>query len=459
MDNNKKWDELINESFEYPDNLSGVELRFNKRLIKEKRKKKTLMSSITAIAASIIFILLVNINPAFANAVAEFPVIGKLAEYVKFDKSLSMAIENEYVQEVNLVDWDGNNKLLLPYVIADEKKLVLFFQMPEEFEQQSNQWVNIFLKNMKNGDTGEKVEGYGYSTSGLSLEGREENYGFIMQNYHFTEGKLPKSIDIEVEVKIENLLSSEEDKAVQITEPYDFKSNSYFETMGTFNFHIELKNFVEPKIYEINEKHTIFDQDIIVEDMKVYPTGTEVNISFPVENSAIIKGLELEVVQDDNKILKGNGNGFSATYNDENTWMCVFVESNYFDTPQKQELFIKAIRLLDKDEEFITIDIDNKTITPNIEGMELKQVIKKDDNATLIFSTQIINDDNFGMFNHEYKDTEGNKYKLDGEGTSSYYSQMETIITVKYPQNGKVILQRTFTPKVLLEEPIRIKLP
>ncbi|HBC31367.1 MAG TPA: DUF4179 domain-containing protein, partial [Clostridiales bacterium] len=137
----------------------------------------------------------------------------------------------------------------------------------------------------------------------------------------------------------------------------------------------------------------------------------------------------------------------------------VFVESNYFDTPQKQELFIKAIRLLDKDEEFITIDIDNKTITPNIEGMELKQVIKKDDNATLIFSTQIINDDNFGMFNHEYKDTEGNKYKLDGEGTSSYYSQMETIITVKYPQNGKVILQRTFTPKVLLEEPIRIKLP
>ena len=95
MDNNKKWDELINESFEYPDNLSGVELRFNKRLIKEKRKKKTLMSSITAIAASIIFILLVNINPAFANAVAEFPVIGKLAEYVKFDKSLSMAIENE----------------------------------------------------------------------------------------------------------------------------------------------------------------------------------------------------------------------------------------------------------------------------------------------------------------------------------------------------------------------------
>ncbi|NLB33651.1 MAG: DUF4179 domain-containing protein [Tissierellia bacterium] len=202
MDNNEKWDELLNESFKYPEDLSGIETRFKNRIMKDKRKKRTIFSSMSAIAASILFILLINISPAFANAVAEFPVIGKLAEYVKLDKSLSKAIENEYVQEVNLVAWDGNNKLLLPYVIADEKKLVLFFQMPEDFKQEPNQWVNIFLKNMTDSDTGEEVEGYGYSTSGLSLESREENYGFIMQDYHFTEGKLPKSIDVEVEIKI-----------------------------------------------------------------------------------------------------------------------------------------------------------------------------------------------------------------------------------------------------------------
>lgn len=457
MDNNEKWDELLNESFKYPENLSGVEVRFKNRIMKEKKNKRTLFSSISAIAASILFILLINISPAFANAVAELPVIGKLAEYVKLDKSLSKAIENEYVQEVNLVAWDGNNKLFLPYVIADEKKLVLFFQMPEEFKQEPNQWVNIFLKNMTDSDTGEKIEGYGYSTSGLSLESRKQNYGFIMQNYHFTEGKLPKSIDMEVEIKIETILGSGE--AIKTETPYDFKSNSTFETMGTFNFHIELKDFVEPKIYEINENHTIFGQKIIVEDMKVYPTGTEVNFSFNSENSAIIKGLELEVIQDGYKSLKVNGNGFSATYDNENTRMSVFIESNYFDNPENQELIIKEVRLLDKNEEFITVDIDNKTITPNIEGMELKQVIRESDNTTLVFSTQILNDDNFGMFNSNYKDTEGNEYRLDSEGTSSYNSQMETLITVKYPQSGKVVLQRSLTPKILLDNPIRIKLP
>lgn len=456
IDNNEKWNDLMNESLKYPEELSGVEARFQKRIIKEKRKKRTLVSSITAMAASILFVILINTNTAFANAVAELPLIGNLAEYVKFDKTLSKAIENEYVQEVNLVAWNGNNRLLLPYVIADEKKLVLFFQLPDEFKQEQNQWVNIFLKNMKNSDTGEKVEGYGYSTSGLSLEGRKQNFGFIMQDYHFTESMLPKSIDIEVEVKIENILA--EDEAVKLENPYEIKSNSTFETAGTFNYHIELNDFVEPINYEINETHTIMGQQLIIKDMKVYPTGTEVNFYFPDENSAFIKGLELEVVQDDNKILKVNGNGFSATYDTENTWMSVFIESNYFDKPKEQQLLIKGVRLLDKNEEYITVDINNKTIIPSIDGMSVKQVINHGETATLVFSTKINNDDNFGMFNHEYKDTDGNIYTLDSEGTSSYDNQMETIINVKYPQNGKIVLQRSLTPKISLEEPIRIKL-
>jgi len=240
---------------------------------------------------------------------------------------------------------------------------------------------------------------------------------------------------------------------------YDFKSNSSFETMGTFNYHIELEDFVEPLIYNINETHTILGQKTMVKDMKIYPTGTEVNFSFPGENKALIKGLELEVAQDDNKILKGNCNGFSATYDTENTWMRVYIESNYFDKPKKQELLIKAVRLLNKNEKYITVDIDNKTISPKIEGMELKQVINNISTATLVFSTKISEDDNFGMFSHEYKDTDGNVYSFNSEGTSSYNSQIETRITVKYPKNGKIILQRTLTPKIYLAEPIRINLP
>lgn len=457
MNNNEKWNDLINDSFKYPEKLNGVESRLEMRIIKVKRRKRAFVSSISSIAACILFVLLVNTSTAFANAVSELPVIGKLAEYVKFDKSLSKAIENEYVQEVNLVAWDGNNRLLLPYVIADEKNLILFFQLPEEFEQKSNQWTNIFLNNMKNGITGEEVEGYSYSTSGLSPEGREQNFGFIMQEYHFVEGKLPKSIDIEVELKIENINASGE---VSLTNPEGENESaaSSFDTAGIFKFHIELDDFVEPKIYEINENHTILGQQITVENMKVYPTGTEVKISFAEENSAWVKGLELEVLQDGAAVYGGN-NGISAAHDNENKWTSVYIESNYFDKPKKQELLIKAVRLLDKDEEYITVDIDNETITPAVEGLKLKQVIKNSNNAVLIFSTKIAGDDSFGMFNHDYKDIDGNAYEFRGEGTSSYNSQMETMITVKYPSSGKVVLQRALAPKISLENPIRINIP
>jgi hypothetical protein len=81
--------------------------------------------------------------------------------------------------------------------------------------------------------------------------------------------------------------------------------------------------------------------------MKVYPTGTEVNFRFAKQNTAWIKGLYLAVAQGGEVTLKGN-NGISSTQDDENGWMRVFIESNYFDNPSEQELLIQGIRLLDK---------------------------------------------------------------------------------------------------------------
>jgi len=455
-DKNEKWNDCLDNSCEYPEALSGVEDRLEKRIVKEKRKRRALFSSISAVAASLLFVLLVNTSTAFASIVSEIPVIGKLAQYVKFDKGLVSAIENDYAQEVNLTSFDGDEKLLLPYVIADEKNLVLFFQLPQEFKQESNQWVNIKLQNMTNGTSGEKVEGFGYSTSSLPAEGRAQYNGLIMQDYHFTESTLPKSIDIEVISELETFEGAQDEKALNVST--DTAAEPIKEKIGTFKFHIDFDEFAKPIIYTLNEKHTIFDQSITVKDMKVYPTGTEVTFVFPEENSAWIRGLDLAIEQDGETALKGSG-GISATYDEGNSWMSVYIESNYFEEPKKQDLLIKGIRLLDKDDEFITIDLDNKTITPVIDGTELIQVTKRTGKADLIFSPKVPNEDYVGMFSNKYKDAEGNTYKLNQEENSTFDSQMETRITVEYPASGKIILQRSLTPKVMLEDPIRINLP
>lgn len=461
-ENRNQWDDLLKESYQYAEGLAGVEHRLEHRIIKKHRKRRAIYSALSAVAAVFIFMILVNTNTAFANGVSEIPLIGKLAEIVRFDKSISNAIKNDYIQEVNLTAWDGEERLLLPYVLADEKNLVLFFQLPEEFKQASNEWINVILQEMRNGSTGDKLDEFSYSMSSLSLDGREQNHGFMIQRYHF-EGSLPKTIQLDVALDIETMGSSSETQVVgelseeqKEGETTNGTAKPDMKRVGVFSYNIDFKEFYKPKTYEFHENYSLYGQQIRLEDMKVYPTGTEVNFSFPKENTAWIKGLYLTVEQDEEVTLRGN-DGISSTQDDG--WMRVFIESNYFDKPSRQELIVQSIRLLDKNEEYVTIDLNEKTITPIIAGTELIEVTKQEGKANLVFSTKVSDHDAFGMFHFEYQDLEGNIYSINEEGSSVIGSRMKTRFTVEYPESGKIILQRALTPKQVLKEPIRINLP
>lgn len=334
---------------------------------------------------------------------------------------------------------------------------MLFFQLPDDFELADNEWANIILRDIIDESTGDKVEGFSYSTSSLSQEGKAENHGFIMQQYHFAEGKVPESISLNVLLEIEILPN--EENAVQVGEFEDDGHERDMKEVGTFAFQVKFEELAEPIVYEFQENFSIHGQTITLEEMKVYPTGTEVSFTFADENTAWVKGLNLAVEEDREIVIKGS-HGISAMHKEDYSGMSVFIESSYFNKPKEQELLIRGLRLLDKEDEFITVDMEKKTITPAIEGMELKEVRKVEGKASLVFATKVREDDGFGVFDFEYRDEGGNTYLLKSEGTSSPQdSWMETRITVEYPESGKVILQRTLTPMLTLEEPIRIKLP
>ena len=91
--------------------------------------------------------------------------------------------------------------------------------------------------------------------------------------------------------------------------------------------------------------------------------------------------------------------------------------------------------------------------------MELSKIVKRDGKADLLFSTKVTNDECVGLFSSRYKDNEGNSYEFRTEGSSVLDSVMETSITVECPESGTVILQRSLTPKIMLENPVRVSLP
>lgn len=460
LNSGRGWEALLAEAHAEPEGLAGLEERLESRIKlnkREKRRKRAIYSSLSTVAAALVFIFLVNTNAAFAHTLSRLPVIGQLVEYIQFDKSLSKAIDNQYIQEVDLTAWDGDKRLGLPYLLADAKNLVLFFQLPAEFELAANEWAHIYLKEMRDGRTGEKLEGFAYATSSLSPKGREENHGFVMQRYHFSEGGLPEQISFEVLLELETLPPEKREASVG-----EFAEEAYEHQMkeiGTFTFEVKLEKFAEPIVAEFHKQLSIRGQSVTLEEMRVYPTGTEVTFAFADENTAWVRGLELTVEEEGESVLKGSP-GISAQYKEDYSGMTVFIESDYFDKPKEQVLQIRGVRLLDKEEEFITVDLEKQTITPAIEGMELKEVSKGEGRANLVFATKVMGGEAFGAFAFDYKDEEGNTYTLKNMGFSSIMdSWMETRITVDYPKSGRIILQRVLTPQLIQEEPIRIPLP
>ncbi len=465
----EEWLNFQRESMDYPIALAEVEEKLLQKIKKQKRAKRTYASSFSVAAVALLFILLVNTSAAFAHSIANIPILAQLAEYVRFDKTLTLAIENEYVQEVNLTAWYEDYQLNIPYVLADEKNLILFFQFPEDFPVAKNEWLSIRLKELKDANTGQLMEGFSSSSQSFNPESRQESQGFLKLHVSFGDtATLPQNIEIKVDVKSQTINNSPElIKAGSDSE--DSSSEPEFIHLGSFTYKIKLNEFAEPIHYDFHEEYSILGQIILLEKMSIYPTGTEVQFTFPEENTAWIKGLDLAVQENEDTILQVRG-GISGYHDEESKWMSVFIESDYFRQPQgAQKLLIKGVRLLNKEEEYITVDLNSKTITPEIAGLTLDNVEVKGDKANLTFQTEVSSDAHFGMLSFKYKDSQGNNYDLDSQGsfTRTYTNSqgteekkvMETYITVVVPEDGYLIFQRSLTPLEQIDSPLAINLP
>ena len=95
-------------------------------------------------------------------------------------------------------------------------------------------------------------------------------------------------------------------------------------------------------------------------------------------------------------------------------------------------------------------------MSPVISETRMKSILRTGDKAYIILQT--IATSCFGFFNQEYVDTEGNKYHFNSAGTSQQGEKVENYYTVVWPKDNKVILTRSLSPMLNLENPVEIKL-
>ncbi|MDF2609953.1 MAG: hypothetical protein K0R92_1427 [Lachnospiraceae bacterium] len=462
MEQNNQWNELIYQSGIYPDALENTIETLEKR-IKKVHQRRWKLSCLSSAAVFLLFIFLVNTSIVFAKGVSGIPIIGILAEFVNYNKSLSDAIHNDYVQEVNLTASNNGITLLLPYIIADENNLVLFFQIPKEVKIKEDDWFTISPDKMIDSDTGEIVKGYSAFTSAYSADNIKEYGGLTYIHYHFVEGEIPESLNINVNFSVEYTKNNSvivDSKDSHISDPLDHPENKK-DDLGTFTFQltVDSSTFRPPITYKVHEEQVVNGQKFVIEEVTLYPTGTEVFVTIDEENTDWIKGIELEIFNENQKVLR-TANGSTGSHDADGKWMNIYVESDYFNQANEKYLSIKGISLIPKDEEYVTVNLSDKTMSPQINGIVLTDVTKVGTKAHLTFDIESKDSlVSLSVFDFKYKDSKGIIYQLENQGSTSVYNNvMQNFYTVEYPEDGIIIFKRSMSPEVKLNSPIVIPL-
>ena len=111
MNRIEEYEALLKELETTPENLESTVEKALKRENTFQKKRRILVSSAGSLAACFAaFVLLVNLSVPFARACGSIPLISDLARAVSWSPSLSAAVEHDYVQPMNLSQYQNGSQ-------------------------------------------------------------------------------------------------------------------------------------------------------------------------------------------------------------------------------------------------------------------------------------------------------------------------------------------------------------
>lgn len=361
-----------------------------KKGMRRKARKQFLYQPLLGLAAMFVcFVLSVNFCAPVAEACAKIPVLRELAEAVRFSKSLSTAVENEYVQEMNLKQTKGKITVEIPYLIVDQKQLNVFYR----FESETYEGLDAFCDLLD--ENGEEMTGY-------SLCGG--NYGLANEELHqagidFSNRDVPGKLLFRMELYA-----------------YDEMGNRS-DCLDVFEFLLEFDpTFTEQgETYPVNQSFVIDGQTLTVTEIEVYPTHMRINVTDAPENTAWFKGLKFYVENEDGERFFNNVNGMvsfgSAQKGDEVSY---FAESPHFYEAEHLKMVVTGADWLEKGKEETWVNIRTGETGPLPENTRLKG-IERDRNGRLklVFEQAHIGGESYrSAFGHQGYDENGNLYNI-----------------------------------------------
>jgi len=397
------------------------------RAHKKKRKRTTQMivRPLAGFAACFaVFVLLVNFCAPVAYACSQVPVLRELAAAVTFSRSLTDAVENEYVQPMDLSQTDNDITAEVAYLIVDQKQVNVFYRLDSDKYETLD--ADPEVRNAEGGHLP-----CGYSSTGFGAENGE----LRCLSIDFVDDNVPDSLRIKLDVytngiRHENVAPEQAVDDIYSDDPYEEP-----DYLARFDFLLEFdpKFTATGKVFPVNQTVILEGQAITITDIEVYPTHMRVDIAESADNTAWLKRLDFYIETDWGMKFDPVSNGITATGSTESPSMVSYrADSTYFYEADHLKLVITGAQWLRKDMETTYLNLVTGEHGELPEGAEFDSSRKQGSGWVVKFRAAWEEEKPmYQLFGHLFYDADGNEYEInqwssmygdpDEEGNITYF--------------------------------------
>lgn len=398
---------------------TGLETTLD-RAYKRKRKKTTQMivRPLAGLAACFaVFVLLVNFCVPVAYACSLVPGLRELAAAVTFSRSLTDAVENEYVQPMDLSQIDNDITAYVDYLIVDQKQVNVFYRL------NSDKYESLEIYPEVLNTDGVRPASCSYSNTGFGADNGE----LRCLSIDFVDGNVPASLRVKLNVytnsiRYENVAPEQAVDDIYSDNPYEEP-----DYLAHFDFLLEFdpKFTATGKVFPVNQTVILEGQEITITDIEVYPTHLRVDIAESADNTAWLKDLDFYIETDWGMKFDPVSSGITATGSTDSPSMVSYrADSTYFYEANHLKLVITGAQWLRKDMETTYLNLVTGEHGELPEGAAFDSAMKQGSGWVVKFRAAWEEDEPlYQLFGHLFYDADGNEYEI--HHWSSMYGDLD----------------------------------
>ena len=371
---------------------------------KKKRTAQIVLRSLGSFAAGFaIFVLLVNFCAPVAYACSRVPGLRELAKAVTFSRSLSDAVDNEFVQPMDLSQTANGITAEIAYLIVDQKQVNVFYRLSSEEYPILNADPDV------------------YNSEGGYLHHSLVNYAFDLEpgelgnfTIDFTDGDVPERLICSLQVWASDISAGPPEPVTdRFPEFEDIPEPTY---LAEFEFLLEFDPLFTAagKLYEVNQTVEIDGQKLTVTEVEVYPSNLRINVRENESNTAWIQTLEYYIETDRGIRFDSGSNGLIATGSADDPYLTSYrAESTYFYDVEQLKIVITGAKFLEKAQETTYVNLVTGETGPLPQGAAFESALREGDDWIVSFRADWTEGTPMHqLFQHLYYDPEGNEYEI-----------------------------------------------